>query len=120
METTETPQNTPQQPAQASRAATPVQRPVMDVARPAPQVPPATPTPEPPKLVEMHKAPVDDDHQGQSDKTSTPPKAALHNPAHEHAAITPHGPHKPVGTIILIIMAMIILSGLAILVYLNS
>lgn len=120
METTETPQKTPPQSAplaedgQGAPAA----------AQVAPALQPQQTTHEPPKLVEMHQAPADVEHPSKpvaADAQPTKKDELAQNSPHAHpAAIASHGPHRPIGVILLIVMAMVILSGLAILVYLNS
>lgn len=73
-----------------------------------------------PATVAVHPAPIDSSTPESDAESKTTGQTGVHRP-HEHAkAVTPHFGHRPVGAIVLIVMAMVILSGLSILVYLNS
>ena len=127
---------TPPKPASAPVAAAPAAvPPVASTAIPAPE-PSASPTPAEAKPAEapqpeqgplaVHQAPVDPD--AKPDGTDNPEdKTATDGPKVDEPHAKAHLPHKvpktahtPAAIIAVTIMVMLILSGLAVLVYLNA
>lgn len=100
---------------------TPQPKPVMDVAPPKT---PATPASSEPPTLKVHAAPVSDapnetdsEPEDVSSEQSAPDSKEQHKPAATTSTKTPH-PVREI--VVLTVLVMVILCGLAVLVYINS